>query len=198
MGQRLGWTLLGLIDARRYWWGGRLEVMAEREAQKLLQRQAKEHNLSHVANVRCPLCNGEITAALTVTDAGELAIRPDSACHRCDFRLDACRHCRHFLPAGARSGPGFIGSPGRDFTHGRCNRYRGWQPVREVYPHMAQRLEAMGYESLRAPKRIRDSFFPLEGCTAFALALKRLRRSEVSWLTRQRSALVRLDRRIPR
>lgn len=66
----------------------------------------------------------------------------------------------------------------------------------EAYPHMAQRLETMGYEYLRAPKRIQGSYFPPDECTSFSLDLKRLRKSDISWLTRQRIALLHLHRRI--
>lgn len=201
----LGWALVALADARRYWWGARLNLLTDDEARALLRRAAREHGLPHVTHVRCHLCSSEIADALTVTASGTLAARARATCVRCDFRLDACRHCRHFLPGSTSLAVGaslavgtFSHDCGGDPTYGRCARYRDWQPVRETHPHMAQRLEAMGHEYLRAPKRILDSYFPLEECTSFALDLKRLRRSEIRWLTRQRIAFVRLHEKLAR
>lgn len=193
----LCWALTALADARRYWWGARLDLLTDDEAQTLLRRAARERRLSHVTYVQCPLCGSEIADTLTVTDSGTLAIRPKAICERCDFRLDACRHCRHFLPASTSLAVGpFSYGQGGDPTHGRCARYREWQPVRETHPHVAQRLEALGHEYLRAPKRILDSYFPPEECSSFALDQSRLRRSEIPWLTRQRIALVRLHKNL--
>ncbi len=42
---------------------------------------------------------------------------------------------------------------------------------REAYPLQARQLEAMGYDTLPAPKPIADSYIPLEECTAFALKM---------------------------
>jgi hypothetical protein len=188
----LRWALVALLNDRPYWWVARLTMMAGDEARALLRRMAQEHGLASVANVRCPLCGDEIADALAVSEAGALTVaRRGVLCGRCDLRLDACRHCRHFLPARlAYAGPAFAHGEGGDFTHGRCDRYREWQPVHDVYPHMAGRLEKMGYEYLSAPQRIQDSFFPPDECTSFALDLKRLRKSEVAWLTPQRRALL--------
>jgi hypothetical protein len=182
---QLRWALLAVLDDRFYWWGARLKVMTDEEAQTLLRCIAREHRLTSVTNVRCPLCGHEIADALAVSEAGALTVaRSRAVCRRCDFRLDTCRHCRHFLPArSAYASPAFAHGEGGDFSHGRCNRYRDWQPVQDAYPHVAKRLETMGYESLRAPQRIQDSYFPLEECTSFALDVKRLQKSEVSWLT---------------
>jgi hypothetical protein len=194
----LRWVLVSLVDARRYWWGARLEVMPAGEAEALLGRAAQEHDLTRVTDVRCPLCGCQIADALAVSERGALTVpRRGAACSQCDFRLDACRHCRHFLPAGPPyAGLAVPGRAGGDFTHGRCSRYREVQSVRETHPHVARRLEDMGYEYLPVPKRVLDSFFPLEGCTSFSLDPKRLRRSEVPWLTPQRTALIRLHQRL--
>jgi hypothetical protein len=184
-----GWAALALLAADRWWWGGRLEVLSADEARALLRSTAQAHRLTSVVNVRCPLCDAEIVDALTVTDEGRLAIRPKAQCRRCDFRLDACRHCAHFLPAQV----GFSMTTGEsDFSHGRCGQYRALQPVREAYPQQARQLEARGYDMLPAPKPITDSYIPLEECTAFELKMDRLRASRVAWLTRQRIALVQL------
>jgi len=193
----LRWALISLADAGRYWWGARLDLMLAGEAGTLLGRAAGEHGLAHVTGVRCPLCGSEIADALAVSEAGDLTVaRREAACRRCDFRLDACRHCCHFLPATSGY-PGLAGADrgGGDFTHGRCDRYRDYQPVHQTHPRIAHRLEAMGYDYLRAPKRVLDSYFPLEEFSAFSLDPGRLRRSEVAWLTHQRTALIRLHER---
>jgi len=194
----LRWALVSLVNAYPYWWDARLDLMPAGKARALLRRAAREHGLAQVTNVQCPLCGYEIAGALVASDAGMLTVaRREIRCGRCDFRLDACRHCRHFVPATpAFAGPTLFERAGDDFTHGRCNRYRDWQPVRDAYPHMARRLEAMGYEYLRAASRIVDSYFPLDECTSFSLELKRLRRNEIAWLTRQRIALIRLHGRL--
>jgi hypothetical protein len=125
----LGWTLVALADARRYWWGARLDLLTDDEAQAVLRRVPRKYGLACVTHVRCPLCGSEIAAALTVTDSGSLAVRPKATCDRCDFRLDACRHCRHFVPASSSLAVGTLSyGQGSDFTHGRCARYREWQP----------------------------------------------------------------------
>ena len=184
-----GWAMLALVAADRYWWGARLRILSEDEARALLQAAAQAQRLTSVVNVRCPLCDAEIVDALTLTDEGRLVIRPNAQCSRCDFRLDACRHCAHFLPAQE----GFSLTKGQgDFSHGRCGQYRALQPVRDAYPLQAQHLEAAGYDTLPAPKPIVDSYIPLEECTAFALKMERLRASRMAWLTRQRIALIRL------
>src|SRR5512136_1546064 len=94
-------ALLAVIDADRYWWGARLDRLAAPEARELLVEAARAHNLLNVANVRCPLCGSEIKDALAVADDGELYVRRKAACAHCDFRVDSCRHCAHFMPSTA-------------------------------------------------------------------------------------------------
>ncbi len=96
----------------------------------------------------------------------------------------------HFLPA--QEGFSLVEGHG-DLSHGRCAQYRALQPVREAYPRQARQLEAMGYDTLPAPKPIVDSYIPLEECTAFALKKDRLRDNHVAWLNRQRIALIQLQ-----
>jgi hypothetical protein len=190
-----GTHLIAVLDADRYWWGARLDRLALPEARELLAESARAHNLLNVANVRCPLCDAEITSALAAADDGELYVRRQAACARCDFRVDACRHCAHFLPATVsftmfdRHG---------DFSHGRCAQYRAPEPVRTAYPQHARRMEAMGYDVLPTPKPIADSFIPLAECAAFSLKPELLRQSKVPWLNRQRVALVRLQQKVNR
>jgi len=182
----LGWAMTALVYPAWYWWQARLERLSASEANHLLQSAAQVHRLASVVNVRCPLCDAEIVNVLAVTASGALAIRPLAHCPRCDFRLDACRHCQHFIPAE----DGISGQ--KDFTYGRCKLYRASQPVREAFPNVAARLEAMGYETMNAPKRIVDSYVPLDECTGFALDGARLKVSRIPWLNRQRVALIRL------
>jgi hypothetical protein len=186
------WALLGLIVPQRYWWGFRLETLTADEGQRLLGEAAQAHGLGSVANVRCPLCDAELAEALSSGPSGGWAIRPGARCPRCDFRLDACRHCQHFLPG---ADPTAVFQEYKDFTHGRCGRYHARQPVRDAYPHLAERLERMGYDSLSGPKAILDSYLPLEECTSFSVHLGRLRANKVAWLTHQRLALLRLNAR---
>ncbi len=183
------WAVLALVDARRYWWSARLDLLSIDEARDLLQATAQAHRLKSVVNVRCPLCDAEIEKAFAVTEDGTLFIRRQAACKHCDFRLDACRHCEHFLPSTA--GATLFDRHG-DFSHGRCGFYRAAEPVRTAYPQHARRLEAMGYDMLPAPKPIADAYIPLEECTAFTLRREQLRNNGISWLGRDRVALIRL------
>ena len=187
----LGWAMTAVVYPAGYWWQARLERLSASEANGLLQSAAQAHRLVSVVNVRCPLCDAEMVNALAVTASGALAIRRLAHCPRCDFRLDACRHCGNFLPAE----DGISGQ--KDFTYGRCKLYRAAQPVREAFPNMAARLEAMGYDTMNAPKRIVDSFVPLDECTGFALDEARLKVSRIRWLSRQRTALIRLSAKHP-
>jgi hypothetical protein len=181
-----------MVVADRYWWGARLDRLSVPEGRELLIDLAREHNLLNVISLRCPLCETEIKNALAVADNGQLYIRRHTACSHCDFRVDACRHCAHFLPATG----GFTMFEQRgDFSHGRCGFYRAVEPVRTAYPQHASQLEARGYDVLPVPKSISDSFIPLPECTAFALKLDLLRQSNIPWLDRQRVALIRLHQK---
>ncbi len=188
------WTLTALIAADLYWWGARLDRFTVPEARALLADASREHGLLNVGDVRCPLCNHEVKQALTAVD-GDLVIRRQASCAHCDFRVDACRHCAHFLPAS--DGIAFI-DRGVDFSHGRCDFYRAPEPVSTAYPQHARRMEALGYDVLRAPRPIADSYIPLPECTAFSLKPELLRKSNVPWINRQRVALIRLQQRINR
>jgi len=103
------WALAAVIDADRYWWGARLDRLAAPEARELLADTARTHNLLNVANVRCPLCEAEIKNVLSVAANGELVVRRQAACAHCDFRVDACRHCAHFIPSTAGAAVRSIG-----------------------------------------------------------------------------------------
>ena len=187
------WALSAVVDAGRYWWGARLDRLAAPEARELLAETARAHNLLNVANVRCPLCDAELDKALAVGTAGDLYVRAKVKCKHCDFRVDACRHCAHFIPSTAGA---IVFDRHGDFSHGRCAQYRALEPVRTAYPQHASRMEALGYDVLPTPKSIVDSFIPLAECTAFSLKPEHLGFSGVPWIDRQRVALIRLQQRI--
>lgn len=188
------WALIAVVAADRYWWGARLDRLSIPAAREILIDLARIHNLLSIVNVRCPLCDTEIKNALAVADAGELYVRRQAACSHCDFRVDACRHCEHFQPAG---GGAMLERHG-DYSHGRCGFYRAVEPVHTAYPRHARRLEAMGFDALPTPKAIVDSYIPLSECTAFSLKPELLRNSHVPWIDRQRAALIRLHQRVNR
>ena len=189
------WALAAMFDADRFWWGARLDRLAAPEARELLADTTRAHNLLNVANVRCPLCDAEIKNVLSVAADGELVVRRQAACAHCDFRVDACRRCAHFMPSTA--GATAFDRHG-NFSHGRCAQYRALEPARTAYPQQARRMEALGYDALPTPKSIVDSFIPLAECTAFSLKPDHLGYSGVPWIDRQRVALIRLQQSINR
>lgn len=99
--RRLGWSLWGAIVPSHYWWGARLEAMSPEEQQRLLAREIEALGLNRADAEVCPLCGVEIPEAWTLDSEGRLAVAPGPVeCPECDFRLDFCRHCKHFLPGG--------------------------------------------------------------------------------------------------
>jgi hypothetical protein len=188
--------LRGIVWPAEYWWGARLDRPGPAELETILAEAAARRGLRRIDNLHCPLCGSEIEQALTLTSDGRLAMRPHCHCPRCDFRLDSCRHCRHFLPGRSMGVIGFDwGGPsgGTDYTHGRCSFYREVVPVTEagLAPHMVKALLERGYETIRAPAPIADSYVPLDQCRAFALDERRLRLNEVK-VDRERRYLLRL------
>ena len=189
---RLRWTLVGTIAPSRYWWGARIETLSPQERTDLLARGTAELGLNRADSLRCPLCRAEVAHAWTLARDGRATAAPGSKCSKCDFRLDACRHCSHFLPGAPPMGPVFF-SAGDDVTFGRCSVYRVSQPTEQVCPpEIARRLIERGWETVRAPLPIVDSFLPPDFCTAFVLNRKRLQTSQVRWPDAQRVALLRL------
>jgi hypothetical protein len=195
LARSIGWGLVAVIADDRYWWGARLDRLSSEAARDLLQAAAQAHQLHSVVNVRCPLCDTELEKALAVTADGELYIRRQAACPHCDFRLDACRHCEHFLPS---TGGSTLFDRHGDFSHGRCGFYRAVESVRTAYPQHARRLEAMGYDMLPTPKPIIDAYIPLDECTAFTLKQEQLQHNGIPWIDRQRIALIRLQQKTNR
>ncbi|MGD8625572.1 MAG: hypothetical protein PVF47_10570 [Anaerolineae bacterium] len=80
-----------------------------------------------------------------------------------------------------------------DVTFGRCGHYRSPQPVEQACaPGMARQLKERGYERVRAPRPIADSFLPPDSCRAFRPERKRLRDSGIHWPDARRVVLLRL------
>jgi hypothetical protein len=191
--RRIGWALVGAVAPSRYWWQARIEALSVQEQADLLTRETTALGLSHADGQRCPLCGSEIPCAWMLTPEGNATVAPRPvACPRCDFRLDSCRHCVHFLPGSTPPGTQF--EPVTvDLTSGRCNRYRTLQPVEQVcQPDIARQLRDRGYEYVRGPQPIVDSFFPPDFCTSFSPDRRRLKASQVGWPDARRVALLRL------
>jgi hypothetical protein len=113
-------------------------------------------------------------------------------CPRCDFRLDACRHCAHFLPGAPRAW-GSLSLGDDEVTFGRCGMYKTPQPVEQICPpDIAKRLKEQGHETLNAPTPVADSLVPLDGCSAFTANTQRIHDSGVRWPDARRAAALRL------
>lgn len=189
----LAWALQGAIAPNRYWWGERISLMSTSEQEDMLQSGTADLGLSRVDSLRCPLCRAEVPVAWTLTVGSRPTVASGPVeCPDCDFRLDACRHCAHFLP-GPPQGWSLSSWSSQDMTSGRCGRYKTSQPVAQACaPDMARQLRARGYEQIRAPLLIVDSFLPPDFCTAYKPAPKRLRECGISWPDARRIALLRL------
>lgn len=193
LARQLGWALLGAIAPSRYWWGVRIEALSPHEQDDLLARETAALGLSRADSLRCPLCNAEVLHAWALASDGRPTVAPGPIeCPRCDFRLDSCRHCAHFLP-GTPQGWGHLGWGSDDVTFGRCSHYKATQPVEQACPpEMARRLKARGYEYIRAPLPITDSLLPPDFCTVFKPDRRRLRAGGIRWPDARRVALLRL------
>jgi len=197
LSRRAAWYWAGreVVQPGCYWWGERLALLRPGEAAPILATETSRLGLHHVTNATCALCGAEMPGVLALDDQGRLTVRRESVCAVCGFRLDACRFCVHFRPH-TRSGLWGNGwGDQQDESRGRCQRYRTWQPVQELAPHLARKLEEMGYEGFLAPAVIQDSYLPLDECRAFALDGRRVRRAGLKNLDQRRAALIRLARR---
>lgn len=197
----LRWATREVARPGGYWWGGRLALLRPGEAARLLAAEATRLGLRHVTNATCLLCGAEMPGVLTLDEAGVLTARRESVCAACGFRLDACRFCVHFRPhtQSILGGNGWAGLSlaQDDESRGRCQRYRAWQPVQELAPHLARKLAEMGYEGFQAPATISDSYVPLDECRAFAFDGQKLRRAGLKNLDQRRAALIQLAQRAP-
>ena len=191
--RRLGWSLWGAIVPGHYWWARRLEAMSPPARQALLVREIEKLGLSQANAERCPLCGAEIPGAWALGDRGRATVAPGpAACPECDFRLDSCRHCKHFLPGGP-PGAFQLGARPADVTSGRCGFYKRSQPVEQAAsPEMARRLQERGYDRVRAPMQIQDSMLRPDFCRAFDPDPKRIKASDVGWPGPRRAAVLRL------
>jgi len=175
----------------RYWWRARIAALPPQEQADLLAHETKSLELSRADSLRCPLCDAEITRAWTLDRDGHATVAPGPVkCPQCDFRLDACRHCAHFLPGAPQANSNWTSV---DMTFGRCGFYKTTLPVEQACtPEVARRLKVHGYDQLRAPQPVIDSFVPLEGCNAFAPDRKRLQAGSIRWPDARRAALLSL------
>jgi hypothetical protein len=193
VGQRIGRTLQGTLVPSHYWWSARITAMSASEQQALLALETAKTGLSRADSERCPLCGGEVTHAWTLDASGHPAVGPGPVrCSDCDFRLDACRHCSHFLPGPPRSWMS-LGFGEGDITYGRCAFYKKVQLVDQaVAPDIARQLKARSYEQISAPMPIQDSMMRPDSCRAFDPSRKRLMASGVRWPGTRRRALLHL------
>lgn len=193
LAHRFGWALMGAVFPARYWWGARIGVLSAQERDVLLTHGTAVLGLSRADSLRCPLCGAEVPHAWTLNPDGHPTVAPGPiGCAACDFRLDACRHCVHFLPDEPGTGLEF-GWGTSDVTFGRCGHYRASQSVEQACPpEVSRRLKAYGWECVRAPLSIVDSFVPPDFCTAFAPDRKRLRAGGIRWPDARHVALLRL------
>jgi hypothetical protein len=191
--RRVAWALLGALAPARYWWGARIDALSARERAELLAREAAALGLRRADGLRCPLCGAEVPGAWALAPGGRPTVASGPVeCPRCDFRLDACRHCARFLP-GKPPAWGQLCWGGGDVTFGRCGHYKEWQPVEQTCsPEVARQMQARGWEQVRAPLPIVDSFLPPDFCTAFQPDRKRLKAGGVRWPAARRAALLRL------
>jgi hypothetical protein len=196
--ERLRWALVGAVAPARYWWRARIEAMPEQERRSLLNSETVELGLEKADSLRCPLCGAEVPSAWALDAARQAAVAPGPVkCPSCDFRLDACRHCAHFLPGAPRS-PGVPSWHADDITSGRCRHYKAWQAVEQTTtPEMARQLRTRGWERVRGPLPIADSFLPPEHCRAFKPDRKELKAGGIRWPDARRVALLRILEPLP-
>jgi hypothetical protein len=188
---RVRWTLCGAIVPSCYWWQARLRALPSEERAELLARETAALSLSSVDSLRCPLCEAEVPRAWAIGANDKPTIAPGPIeCPNCDFRLDACRHCAHFLP-GSPSVWGQTAWNRADVTHGRCDHYKTWQPIEQATaPDMARRLRDRGFERVRAPMPVMDSLLPPEHCRAYEPDRKGLRAGGIEWPDTRRRGLL--------
>jgi hypothetical protein len=191
--RRFGWALLGTVIPSRYWWGARIEALSPQEQAALLADETAALGLSCADSLRCPLCNAEVAHAWTLAADGRPTSGPRPVeCPCCDFRLDCCRHCAHFLLGRFQMDSPFSFGGG-DITFGRCERDKTLQPVEQACPpEVAHQLRARGYEQINAPMPIVDSFVPPDFCTVFTPDRRRIKYGGICWPNARRVTLLRM------
>jgi hypothetical protein len=180
--EAMGQALAGAFLPNRYWWGARLEVMPPQAQSELLLRETRKLGLGRADSLCCPLCGAEIPHAWAFTAGGRVAVAAGPVeCPACDFRLDACRHCDHFMPGSPPGWGASVWSQG-DITFGRCGFYKRVQPVEQALSgDVARRLKSRGYDQIPAPMPIQDSMLRPDSCRAFAANRKRIQASGIRW-----------------
>ena len=188
---RLGWSLWGVITPGHFWWPARIQSMSRLEQAALVAHETAARSGRRPSSLPCPLCGAEVSGAWTLDAEGQAQIAPGPvACPECDFRLDACRHCTEFLP-GSPQDWGQSAWRGTEMTWGRCARYKKVQPVEQACgAQMARQLRKRGYDQLRAPALILDSYLPLDSCRAFQADRKRLGANRIAWPDARHRALL--------
>ena len=190
---RFLWSLAGGIIPSLYWWKYRISAQTSVQRDNLLRKETATLNLKSPDNLICPLCGSEIERAWTVTENGSATVsKGPISCPRCDFRLDSCRFCQHFL-AGKPGAWGQVGMGESDITCGRCSIYKEERPVDKTYsPSVAKKLKAYGVSSVRDSISIVDSYFPPDFCRAFTPDKKRIKAGDISWPNRKITALIKI------
>jgi hypothetical protein len=190
---RLRWAFYGAVVPSRYWWDARIDALSPQEREDLLARETEALGLGRADSLRCPLCKAEVPHAWTLISPGRPSVaRGPVECPDCDFRLDACRYCAHFLPGSPREW-GQAPWDHDDRTFGRCAHYKTYQPVEQACaPDMARRLKERGYDRIRAPRSIADSFLPPDSCSAFKPERRWLQAGGIRWPDARRVVLLRL------
>ncbi|MGD8596116.1 MAG: hypothetical protein PVJ26_03770 [Anaerolineae bacterium] len=190
-GARAAWSLWGALMPDHVWWPIRFEAMSQEEQSRLLESETQALGVERLDSLLCPLCGAEIHNAWALTADGQARVAPGPVqCPSCDFRLDACRHCARFLPGPSRDW-GQSAWTGADMTFGRCAHYKKVQSLEQACaPQMAQRLRQRGYDQIRAPAAIMDSYLPLDSCRAFEVDRRRLRANRIAWPNARYQALL--------
>jgi hypothetical protein len=190
---RIFWGLVGGIIPSLYWWKYRISALTPEQRDSILRKETTTLNLRSPDNLICSLCGSEIEGAWTVTENGSITVSKGPVnCPRCDFRLDSCRFCQHFLP-GKPGAWGQVEMGESDITHGRCSIYKKERPVEETCsPSVSKKLKALGFSYVRDNLPIIDSYFPPDFCSAYNPDKKRIKSGDVSWPNRKVTALIRL------
>ena len=188
---RFFWSLAGGIIPSLYWWKYRISALTSTQSDSLLRRETAALNLRSPDNLICPLCGSEIERAWTIKENGRVTVsKGPISCPRCDFRLDSCRFCLHFL-VGKTGAWGQVGMGGFDITYGRCSIYKTERHVDKTYsPSVVKKLKAYGISYVRDNLPIIDSYFPPDFCRSFNPDRKRIKPADVSWPNRKITALI--------